>query len=874
MNSPESVPDREGPWTSLGVVALLSLTAQLWICEFFSLGDRVPVSIDVNPSNLWKLAYHFPPTGSFQVLNWLGIAYLPQALNPLSLAAHLPAWWFFTAYAPLMATLALLAMAAFLRELELSRPAALFGAVVYVWQGDLLPFVYAGHYAYITSWFFFAVGAWGALRAQRTRRWPYAVISGAACGILVALPTNTDRGAIDSLLIAALYLAPIFRSSAAGQTAGGRWASLRHLALCVAVAAVIGLASLLALFQSNIVGVKIAGTGDREATYKLVTQYSLGPAETLTYLVPGFFGWHIYNPDGIYWGWIGEWPDWPKNHQGPRNFNYGISTTGTVATMLALIGMGLLLPGGLFGRGPMPERQRFFGRVLLGVGLVALILSWGWHTALYRPLFALPLMDKWRNPLKWLEMTNFAMVTLSAVGGQGLIASLEAGAPCVPVLRRRLAWYTLGMAVVLAVGLAVSYPLSVVFAMVFTAEGYGSLTIANIMSTMHTSVLGALVLAVLVGVFLRGAWRANELRGWAPVNPWVARLWKRMLEPAYRPLSLALLLAAISAAQLGWVTGHFIEAVPLQGDLTATNPLLEALRSEGNTVRVSVPTDDPLLKDALLQNQFAAMNISCLDISAASRIPDDLNIFFQTLENDQARLWLLAGVKNVAVAQETVAQMRQDPRVAGDIDHADGYTLEETGSPNLPSHALVGIRDYLAKATLVPGAEFFSTDAALLKRLADPAWNPRATVLLNPGRQRITEPMKASGAVPPDQVELETYTPSEIVVKAHSTLGSYLLVNDQYDPDWEVQVNGRPAELLRADYILRAIAIPPGDATITMHYVAHYHVGSLSLPAETMNNLSDGAMLAAWIVAGVALWRRNPRDGGRKRAGAAPATKL
>ena len=30
--------------------------------------------------------------------------------------------------------------------------------------------------------------------------------------------------------------------------------------------------------------------------------------------------------------------------------------------------------------------------------------------------------------------------------------------------------------------------------------------------------------------------------------------------------------------------------------MTASNPLLEALRSEGDTVRVAVPTDDPLLE--------------------------------------------------------------------------------------------------------------------------------------------------------------------------------------------------------------------------------------------------------------------------------------
>jgi hypothetical protein len=88
------MPASSGRWTSLWVVALLSLIGQLVVCQFFAqdaathgFGETVPFSEDVNPSKLWTLAYTFPPAGTFQVLNWLGVAYLPQALNPLSLAA-------------------------------------------------------------------------------------------------------------------------------------------------------------------------------------------------------------------------------------------------------------------------------------------------------------------------------------------------------------------------------------------------------------------------------------------------------------------------------------------------------------------------------------------------------------------------------------------------------------------------------------------------------------------------------------------------------------------------------------------------------------------------------------------------------------------
>lgn len=843
---------RHDRWTSLWAVALVSLVAQLWLLQFFSFGERVPASIDVNPSNLWKLAYHFPPTGSFQVLNWLGIPYAAQALNPLSLMARGSAWFFFTAYLPIMSTFALCTMAAFLRELDLPRPAALFGAVIFAWQGDILSFIYPGHFGYITFWPFFAIAAWAALRAERTGYWAYPVISGVSCGIMVGLLTNADRGAIASLLIAALYLARFFRRS----PAPAYFQAARDLFLCVAVAAMVALAPLLALVQNNIVGVKMGGTANRDQTYQLVTQFSLGPAETLTYLVPGLFGWHINSEEGPYWGWVGETPDWPKTRQGTRNMNLAISTTGTIAAVLVLIGVAGVLFDRLLGPVRLMDRQRFYGRLLLVLGLVGLILSWGWHTPLYRPLFALPLMDKWRNPLKWLEFTNFALVVLSALGMRHLLASVDAAAPDVNVIRKRLVFFTNSLLVIMGLGWVAGYPLGVILGAVLQSEGADAPAVASMTSTMHTSLLVAFLSMGLLCLVLRGLWHPAFLRERKMVNPWLQWLWQRMLEPEHLPLTLSLALAALAVLQLGWVANKFIQPAPLDV-LTASNPLMEKLHSDGDTVRVSVANDDQIL-NSLLQNQFAAMDISCFEISAASRIPDDLSTFKRTLSHDQARTWLLAGVKNVVVPQEGLAQLRQDPAIAANIDHADGYTLVPTNTPELPTHALVVMKDYLAKVSLVHGAEFFLDDAGLLKRLQDPAWQPHTSLLINKNDPVSFTPPTSSGpgSPPPDGINLKTYTPNEIAIEVHSVGNGYVLVDDQYDPDWQVQVNGRDTPLLRADYILRAIPVPAGDSTVILNYRAHYHVAGLHLPALAMNIFSDAAMLAAWIVAGLALWRR------------------
>jgi hypothetical protein len=840
--------EAQGPWVSLWIVALLSLLGQLWICQFFSFGERVPISIDVDPSNLWKYAYQFPPSGEFLVLNWLGLPNLPPSLSPFSLAAAVEsAWLFFTTYTPVLATLALLAMAAFLRELELPRPAALFGGIIFAWQGDILPFIFPGHFAYIATWPFYALGAWGALSAGRTGHAAYALISGACCGIMVGM--QPDRAGIASLLIAALFLASAWRERKAWRV------HLGHLFLCTATAILISLAACLALFQSNIEGVSMGGQTSREQTFQFDTQFSYGPEDTLTYLVPGFFGWHSNSSEGPYWGRIGEDTSWPKTHEGMRNFNLAISTAGSLAATLALLAALLLLPG--VGRWIEPEsatdRQRSYGRVLLGLGLVALILAWGYHTPFYRLLFALPLMDKWRDPLKWLEMTNFALVTLSALGVQTLLRTLSTdGSEETRSLRLRVRWFLDGMITLLLLGLGASYPFTTHLAAVLQAESYEPGVIANIMSTLHFSVMVAVGVVALGDVLLRLLWNPERLRGWRLENPWLHRLWHGMVSAEHLPLTLALGLAAISVGQLAWVAMQFVTPTELSF-LTATNPLVEQLKNQGPTVRVSVAAQDPVL-NVLLQNQFNTPRISCLDISAASRIPNALSTFFGDLQNDPLRLWFLAGVKNRVIPQAQFVELRQDPRITANIDHVDGYMLQATDSPNLPSHALVQFRDYLQKATFVPGAEILPTAEAQLERLKDPNWNPRATVLLDQAPRVLA--IGSGNAPAAAQVDLKTYTPHRIEIHAQASQEGFLLINDAYDPDWEVEVNGQAAPLLKADYMLRAVAIPAGSTTVKMRYVAHYRVGGWSLRAETVNLFSDAVMLAAWLIAGVALGRR------------------
>ena len=55
-------------------------------------------------------------------------------------------------------------------------------------------------------------------------------------------------------------------------------------------------------------------------------------------------------------------------------------------------------------------------------------------------------------------------------------------------------------------------------------------------------------------------------------------------------------------------------------------------------------------------------------------------------------------------------------------------------------------------------------------------------------------------------------------IRATNTAPAILLLNDRHDPEWNVTVDGQPARLLRCNYIMRGVQLPPGQHTVVFHF--------------------------------------------------------
>ena len=91
-------------------------------------------------------------------------------------------------------------------------------------------------------------------------------------------------------------------------------------------------------------------------------------------------------------------------------------------------------------------------------------------------------------------------------------------------------------------------------------------------------------------------------------------------------------------------------------------------------------------------------------------------------------------------------------------------------------------------------------------------------------------------------MDFKSYSPKDIVLSAQAAAPSVLLLNDRYDPNWHVLVDGQPAPLLRADFIMRGVYLTPGSHTVEFQFIQPH--GPLFI---TILAMLGGVVLCAFL---------------------------
>jgi len=93
-----------------------------------------------------------------------------------------------------------------------------------------------------------------------------------------------------------------------------------------------------------------------------------------------------------------------------------------------------------------------------------------------------------------------------------------------------------------------------------------------------------------------------------------------------------------------------------------------------------------------------------------------------------------------------------------------------------------------------------------------PDFDPATIVVIETGQALAGEDTATS------EVSIQSYSNNEICLNTYTSAPGYLVMSEVYYPGWRVQVNGRPADLLRANYAFRAVLLPPGNHQVRFYF--------------------------------------------------------
>ncbi len=683
--------------------------------------------------------------------------------------------------------------------------------------------------------------------------WLRLALAGFATGMTVM--EGADVGAYFSVMVGAFMVL----NTLIGPGSLGRRAllSVGRFAVIVACAFWISALALSSLIGTQIQGV--TGMGEdaaaREQRWQFVSGLSFPKLEVIRLAIPGIMGVRSISPgEELYWGSVG-------GDISPPRFNGG----GEYAGVLVLILAGWAVARALTrsGRQPFSDRERKLIGFWALTALVTLLLSFGHYAPFYQVVFALPYFSTIRGPMKFLHLTHLALIILFAYGLQGMwrlyVESPTTTGGALPKwwrsvtgFERRWAWTLVGLtggAAALALIYASYQPaLTQHLAQLGFSGAEG-----RAMAAFSVREVGLFALTTVVGCLLLALLAAGRFAG--------------------RPGWAGGLLGIILVADLARAATPFVLHFNYQRRYEP-NAVTDFLRQKPWEHRVvarpypvmrstfSAPQDRTwaTVHNQWLENQMPYNEIQTLDIWQMPRRPEldeaMLEAFSPKTEADLAlvgRLWDLTNVRYVLGARGFESVLNQQfagisnmpidlPEPGGDVLNpqsvgvGNGFkpvlVFDLTQKAGVPPGAGLTLDDITAVADpdgqyaifentrALPRARFFTQwetitdDSSSLARLKSPDFDPATSVILS----STVSLSPGSDTNASATATITQWQPKRITVQTDSPAAGILLLNERWHPDWKVTVDDQPAELLRANFIMRGVAVPAGQHTVVFQY--------------------------------------------------------
>jgi hypothetical protein len=688
-------------------------------------------------------------------------------------------------------------------------------------------------------------------------------LAGLATGMAVV--EGADNGVFFSLFIGAFAIfVPLTRE---GSFPARALQSALTTVIVVVFSFFMAYQTVSSLFSTQIAG--IVGMEQTEESknqqWHGATMWSLPKKEILRVVVPGLFGYRMDTPKGgEYWGGVGSDPAIPEmveklksgtdqEKQFAQRYlsqtQWRSSGAGEYAGILVIL-VAAWAVARSFSRkaqtySAIEKKMIWFWAVM---GFIAVLFAWGRHAPFYQLLYALPYFSTIRNPMKLMHPAHMTFMILFAYGLQGMAREyLEKARTPTPI-----AWdkrWKMACIVLLSVGVLswIIYSAQKKELITYMTGEFIDAAAAPLIAKFSIKEVGLAVLVLGICVAAVLAIQAGAFRG-------ARAVWAGVILGG-------ILVGDFWRANAPWIQ-HYNYKERYQ-----TNLVFDTLRERPWEHRVTTPMFQlneafsyfqSIHRGEWMQHQFHYFNIQSLDVvHEGGRRAVEKEMYLKYVGANLKRYWELSNTRFVFGVPGLADALNRDldPINKSFRQHTSFTVQQKLGFPAASANgpfALIEFTNALPRAKLYTQWSVMTNSVETLTRLAAPDFRPESEIIL---ADEIPAP--AAGAAASDaKVEYTSYGPKHFTQRTTSSAPGVLLVNDRHHPDWKVTIDGQPAKLLRANFIVRAVQVPAGQHTIEWRFEPK------TTPLYvTVSALVVGALLCALVAF---LSRPRPAEARRK----------
>ncbi|HUT52740.1 MAG TPA: YfhO family protein [bacterium] len=448
--------------------------------------------------------------------------------------------------------------------------------------------------------------------------------------------------------------------------------------------------------------------------------------------------------------------------------------------------------------------------------LFFLVLSFGGRAPLFPLLFKLPIFNSFRYPEKYLAWFAGCLAVLAALGLEEIVRRLREN----PSGLARPALIYLGAVVLLLAGSAVAWPLALDRVAALTRDP--ALRAAALSHLFHGGIQIMLVNTACGAILFLAA------RKKLPINVGAA-------------LFLAVIIADLYAANVR-------EMPEGPADLLKSRPLAAGI--------IAPYGPPPAGQYRIFRRDALAFRDMYPALLAYPRMERQGIWEWNTLESN---FHVMAGFENITGYNSSVPENGFEllwkgltPRmlelynvryVLAPFNEPEvrGVASELIFRDQASGLAVIRLPDALPRAYWAPSALAAANEReaiALVERM-----DVRRQIVITTDEKIDTADTASRGIVP---ASIARYEPEEVVIECDAPAAGWLILSDRFYPGWRAQVDGKEAEIHRANVMVRGVRVPEGRHTVRFTFRSRpLRIGAcISVPAWI-------AVIAYWAAA----WR-------------------